>query len=217
MKRSNEHPGPGGSGSGPEGDGAAGSERSQGRGSAGSAEHGRSLTGVVLCGGESRRMGRDKGLMVREGRPWALVMADKLLALGLSVVYSVNETQYEAYSRHIPAGQLIIDAGPWAGPVKGLLTVHRHLPQTDILLVACDMIDLDAGTLQQLLSAWRVSAADFIAFGDERLWQPFCCIYTSRGLRKFETPDSLQSMLRTGQTQGLPITDMAAFSNYNSL
>jgi hypothetical protein len=79
------------------------------------------------------------------------------------------------------------------------------------------MLDFDEATLGRLLTARAGTAADFIAYGDERLWQPFGCIYTSRGLGKATGFGSLQSLLRSGRTQGLPIVDAAAFANYNTL
>ena len=37
------------------------------------------LMGLVLCGGESRRMERDKGLLLHDGVPWALYAGRKLM------------------------------------------------------------------------------------------------------------------------------------------
>lgn len=179
---------------------------------------GGSLTGLVLCGGESRRMGQDKGLIVRDGVPWAVHMGRKLMPW-MRVFYSIAPRQQDAYAAILPASQLIPDALEMGGPLNGLLSVHRRLEEADILLVACDMLDLEEATLLRLIDVWRLAGPDndFIAYGDERLWQPFCCIYTSRGLRKADGHDSLQSLLRAGPTLGLPITDPASFANYNTL
>src|SRR5258708_161355 len=113
------------------------------------------LLGVVLCGGESRRMGRDKGLLQTDGQPWVLHMGDKLAHHQLPVVFSINKKQVPAYSAWLPAGRFIIDADWGAGPLKGLLSVHRHYPDNDLLTVACDMQDLDAATIGRLIQVWR--------------------------------------------------------------
>jgi len=200
MKRIVEYPGPGEAGP------------------AGSAD---SLIGVVLCGGESRRMGRDKGLLLWDGVPWAVHVGRKLMPR-LRVFYSIAPRQRKAYESILPVSQLIPDALEIGGPLNGLLSVHQRLQAPDILLVACDMLDLDPAIIEPLLGAWQTREViapdvDFFAYGDGRLWEPFCCIYTSRGLRKAAGHDSLQSLLREGPTLGLPISDPASFANYNSL
>ena len=176
---------------------------------------GGTLMGLVLCGGESRRMGRDKGLLLHAGVPRALYAGRKLMPW-MAVYYSIRQAQVEAYAAVLPAERLIPDALDIAGPLNGLLSLHGRFPGADILLAACDMLDLDKATLERLFAAYQLGNADFYAFGDEQLWQPFGCIYTSHGLRKAGGHQSLQSLLRAGRTQGLPITDPAAFNNYNT-
>ena len=52
------------------------------------------MLGVVLCGGQSSRMGTDKGLIKLNANTWAQAAVDKMLLLKLKVVLSVNATQY---------------------------------------------------------------------------------------------------------------------------
>ena len=42
------------------------------------------FSGAVLCGGGSRRMGRDKALIAVDGRPLAVRVADAVTAAGAS-------------------------------------------------------------------------------------------------------------------------------------
>src|SRR5215472_5246904 len=91
------------------------------------------LLGVVLCGGESRRMGRDKGLLLKDGVPWAKYVGQRLFGC-TEVFYSINSRQREAYSELFPANRLIVDALDIPGPLNGLLSAHRLMPGPDILL-----------------------------------------------------------------------------------
>lgn len=169
------------------------------------------LLGVVLCGGESRRMGQDKGLLQSAGRSWALRMGDKLTQQGLPVVYSINKTQIDAYSAALPSNLLVIDEDEHDGPLDGLLSVHHRHPDAHLLVVACDMQDLDVQTISQLIAAWREGGAEGYAYLIDGYLQPLCAIYTS-----FSSAVSLNALLKSVSLRILK-GDAAAFRNYNSL
>ena len=175
-------------------------------------------------------MGKDKGLLKKDGSPWALFMAGKLHACQLPVVYSINTGQQTAYAGIFPAGDCVVDALGLAGPLEGLFSVHRKFPHRDLFLFSCDMLDLDQKTITRLLDVYRVDGGkhDFYVYADEApgrfLTQPFCGIYTAAGLEvscgcyleKLAIDLSLQGLLQRGRTCRLPIDDMGAFRNYNS-
>jgi molybdenum cofactor guanylyltransferase len=190
------------------------------------------LLGVVLCGGESRRMGRDKGLLDREGKPWAIRMAEKLAPWPIPVVWSINTKQRAAYAAILPSEQLIEDALDLPGPLDGLFSVHARFPDRDLLLLACDMPDLDGPAIGDLLDAYRASpamgngpASVFFVYTDAGRLQPFCAIYTAAGLdpqyrlalaaglQDF----SLQSLLKSGATTQMTMRHPQAFRNYNTI
>ena len=67
------------------------------------------MLGVILCGGESYRMGQDKGLMKFNSKSWAEIAAEKLANLKIPVILSVNKQQLETYELQIPHLRLIVD------------------------------------------------------------------------------------------------------------
>ena len=109
------------------------------------------MNGVVLCGGESRRMGSDKGLLVKAGKTWAELAFSNLSGLRIKTAISVNRTQVELYSQIFAFGSLVTDNEilPVKGPLLGLLSVHQEFPAEDLLVVACDMINLKEEILQK--------------------------------------------------------------------
>jgi molybdopterin-guanine dinucleotide biosynthesis protein A len=188
----------------------------------------RSLLGLVLCGGESRRMGQDKGLMLKDGVPWALHVGEKMARLGIPVVYSVNSGQRVAYSTILSEDQMIFDATGLAGPLNGLFTAHRRYPDRDIVLLACDMLDMDIATLEAVAGAYAADRAEdllterryeFYAYEEGAWLQPFGAIYTAAGLGRVGAPADgrLQSLLRAGRTMRLIAAGGPAFNNYNTL
>jgi molybdopterin-guanine dinucleotide biosynthesis protein A len=175
------------------------------------------LTGVILCGGESRRMGRDKGLILKDGVPWARQMAEKLSFLLIPVVFSVNPLQMTGYADQLGDACLVKDEADLPGPLNGLLSVHAQFPQRDLLLLACDMVDMDESTIARLVEAYHAGGPyEFYAHREGGFYQPFCAIYTARSLDIPLQQDSLQALLKRGRTKALPILRNEAFMNYNT-
>lgn len=182
------------------------------------------LLGVVLCGGESKRMGSDKGLLPLNGKTWVEHVADKLKLLNLPVVISINKSQLEAYGKIFSEQDLIIDELPMHGPLNGLLTVHQKFQQKDILLLACDLIEMNDSTTRQLIEAYEKNEAEYFAFEQDNFFQPLCAIYTANALSSVSqrlksgslANYSFQHILNNSNTLRLKATSVKAFNNYNS-
>ncbi|WP_256010520.1 molybdenum cofactor guanylyltransferase [Desertivirga xinjiangensis] len=184
------------------------------------------LLGVILCGGRSTRMGSDKGLLMIQNRPWAKVIAAKLQSINLPVVVSVNHGQFDKYQEALPEFTLIQDKLPVQGPLNGLLSVHDAYPQKDLLLMACDLIDMEQQTLSFLIQTYNEQTNfDFYVYELADFPQPFCAIYTAQALA--ETYKALQenkiikyslrNRFEAGNTKYIPTANSSAFSNHNSL
>ena len=72
------------------------------------------MTGVVLAGGASRRMGRDKALLTMDGRTLLEIQVEKLRRLGIGDVVIAGRTGAVGGARSVP------DASPGMGPLAGL-------------------------------------------------------------------------------------------------
>lgn len=184
-----------------------------------------SLLAVILCGGESRRMGSDKGLLPIRNTIWAKYMHEKLAMFHIPVVYSVNRQQVLNYCEEISPELLVVDNFDVDGPLKGLLSVHQQYPDKDLLLLACDMLDLDAITIDNILQEYvRDNQYDFYVYQDAEYAQPFCGIYTRTGMEKVAgrimigrlNNYSFQAILDEGCTFRMPVRHHHVFRNYNS-
>lgn len=170
-------------------------------------------------------MGSDKGLLPIRNTIWAKHMHEKLAMFHIPVVYSINPQQVPIYREEILPELLVIDNAEVEGPLKGLLSVHQQFPGKDLLLLACDMLDLDAVTIDTLLQEYlRDNQYDFYVYQDDAFAQPFCGIYTRTGLEKVAgrimigrlNNYSLQAVLEEGITLRMPIRSQHVFRNYNS-
>ena len=178
------------------------------------------LLGAVLCGGLSTRMGMDKGLIRHGSVTRAESVANKLKVEGIEVVYSINAMQVDTYANIIDSSSLIVDSNDLPGPLKGLMSVHTQRKERNILLIACDMLDITPTEIRNLIDAYHSGGYDHYAYGDRFYFQTFCAIYSSDALSSISTSSlpglSLQRILQEGKTCRLEIENPSGFSNYNS-
>jgi molybdopterin-guanine dinucleotide biosynthesis protein A len=113
------------------------------------------MTGVVLCGGQSVRMKTDKGLIPLNGLTWVQTAFNKLAEFKMPVFVSINTGQLLEYEKTFDASILMQDSVslPCKGLLLGLLSVHQKLPQSDLLVLACDMPLMESFILHKLVSA----------------------------------------------------------------
>ncbi len=182
------------------------------------------LIGIVLCGGESSRMGTDKGLILLGNKPWVTLIVEKLESLKLRVLVSINSSQKEKYLKFFAEIQLIIDDAEVKGPVRGLLSAHKKFPKQNILLMACDLLDIQRNALENVISIFTNEPGfDFYCSHHDGFYEPFCGIYTSAGLKKVldqaQSGDlhnySFQHMLSNGNTKKIVPFNLAEFKNRN--
>lgn len=165
------------------------------------------LLGVVLCGGLSSRMGRDKGLITENGVLWMVRAAETLSRFCREVAYSIHPRQREAYAQMVLPGLLVEDLPEFedSGPLGGLLSVHKKNPDRDILLLACDMTSVTADDLQPLLEA----AGGIVAYRQGEIFEPLCARYTAKSLAlilksyRSGVRDSLQEILQKADAEAL--------------
>lgn len=153
------------------------------------------MTGIILCGGLSSRMGSDKGLLQTEAANWATDAARKLQDLGILVKASINTLQEGSYANGLPGVELITDNTilPVKGPLLGLLSAHIANPTEDLFILACDMPLMETALLKELYILYRKQDADVFLFTNEGEAEPLCAIYTAAALHKIMT------MLQEGQ------------------
>jgi molybdenum cofactor guanylyltransferase len=143
------------------------------------------MLGVVMCGGESSRMGKDKGLLLSGVKTWTETAADKLSALGIRVVASINARQENSYKEVAKQIPLVIDnpSIPAGGPLAGLLSVHAAFPGENLFILACDLPLMEPTVLKELYDR-HGEANDFQAYlyTSDGEPEPLCGIYTAAAL-----------------------------------
>ncbi|MCO5723528.1 molybdenum cofactor guanylyltransferase [Robiginitalea marina] len=140
--------------------------------------------GLVLAGGQSRRMGTDKGLLKYHGKPQREFLYEQLEPLCDRVFLSIRPEQRESL---LPGLDYILDENRYKGPFNGLLSAHHAFPGAAWLVIACDLPLMDRSALAFLL-ARRDPEAMATAFATRAsgLPEPLAAIWEPAGLREAE-------------------------------
>jgi molybdopterin-guanine dinucleotide biosynthesis protein A len=142
------------------------------------------MLGLILCGGQSQRMGSDKGMLKQEEKNWAQSAVDKMAALNIPVKLSVNEQQFPLYEAMFLKNDLIVDNNSLSlkGPLLGTLSCHLAFPNEDIFILACDMPLMEISIPSSLYKIYQQQNSDAYIFTNDGEAEPLCGIYTAKGL-----------------------------------
>lgn len=185
------------------------------------------MTGIVLSGGKSTRMGSDKGLLKEEEETWAEFAARKFRAMGLPFFVSINSHQLSTYAQIFPGEQLLVDSESFASsaPLFGMLSAHLQLPHEDLFVLACDLKDMTPELMQHLQNEYKKEIREALVYHTGERPQPLCGIYSATGLSRilelYRNGNlkrfSMMYVLEVLDTKYLPVNDqnLSAFNNYN--
>lgn len=178
------------------------------------------LQGLVLAGGQSSRMGRDKATLSYQDQNQLERTAALLGKVCDEVFISCRADQLDDYqtTTGVPA---IADSYLDMGPLGGLLSAQRQRPDAAWFVAACDFPLIDDRAIAALTEArnpFRFATA-FLS-GDCDRPEPLLTIYEPKSRRRLlETHaggnDSLRSFLRGNRVQLVEPRDPSALFNAN--
>ena len=132
-------------------------------------------TGVLIAGGKSRRMGRDKRFLKVGGKS----VFDRTLSLLMGTfVETIIVLAEPIDSLDVRGCRVVYDVFPNAGSLGGLYTGLLAASQPRIFAVACDMPFLDLELIRFMASF--DDTADVIVAKLEGQFQPMHAIYSKR-------------------------------------
>lgn len=103
------------------------------------------LSGIVLAGGASRRMGRNKSELCLNGKTLLQIQVHKMSALGIRDVM-ISGADCPA----LPGARVISDEYPGRGPLGGLHACLKAAQNPVCLVVSVDVPLIQSATLTQL-------------------------------------------------------------------
>jgi molybdenum cofactor guanylyltransferase len=133
------------------------------------------LYGLVLAGGASRRMGRDKATLAYGGRT-QLAATHALVARHCERAFvSVRADQVSEPER--AALPQVVDGPVGAGPIAGIAAAQAAHPGAAWLVVACDLPFLGDATLEHLIAKRGANPVTAFRSTHDGLPEPLCAIY----------------------------------------
>lgn len=141
------------------------------------------LNGLVLVGGKSTRMNRDKAALEYHGKPQALRCHELLSGVCDEVFIS---SRAEQASEPIYAGlRTIPDAFLGLGPMGGILSALQFDPAASWFVLACDLPFVTQAVLRHLVEARNpMKLATAYVSANDGYPEPLCAIYEPKSIHR---------------------------------
>jgi molybdopterin-guanine dinucleotide biosynthesis protein A len=189
------------------------------------------VTTIILAGGKSTRMGRDKALISIQGVPM-LQLICTIAEACTDKVYVVTPWPERYQELLTPKSQFIREVplpgetgneprthGPVVGFMQGLAAVETNW----VLLLACDLPNLRLEILQNWICQLDTIPENKIAalVQNNQIWQPLCGFYRRRCLPELREyieggGRSFQQWLMSYSVEILVLEDPEMLFNFNS-
>lgn len=139
------------------------------------------ITGIVLAGGQGRRMGGiDKGFALLNGRPLVEYVLSTITPQVSHIVISANRniSRYRKYGWPVISDQ----AGGYPGPLGGISSALSHITSEWALVVPCDVPYLPVDLADRLWAGSKGSPNAIACAHDGVQLQPVCMLLSTAAI-----------------------------------
>lgn len=178
------------------------------------------LTGALLCGGRSSRMGTNKALLQMRPGVSQLDYALNLLA-GLCPRVIACTGPSGRWPLELPPGIVgISDADETTGPLAGVIAALGAANGQAILLIACDMPWVDAAVLTRLVASRNTAAQATVFAASDGKPEPMCAVYEATALEPLRQHarrgrSGLRDFMRQVPIEVVPMDDPQVLASVN--
>lgn len=131
----------------------------------------KTITGIVLAGGKSSRMGRDKGIIELGGKKFIDYIIAALVPNVSEVIIIANNDNYNNLGYKV-YNDIIKERGPLGGIYTGLMNSKTE----NNIAVSCDIPFVNSGLIRHIIK--NKGRADISVPVFEGNTQPLCAVYT---------------------------------------
>ena len=137
------------------------------------------ITGIILSGGKSSRMGTDKGFLKLKGKTFMEHSIDALKPLVSEIIIISNNTAYDVFKLK-RVNDMIENAGPLAGVYTGL----KHSKTDYNLVLSCDIPLINTDILKLLIDAID-DTSEIVQIENNGKTSPLIALYKTSCANKF--------------------------------
>ena len=130
------------------------------------------LSVAILCGGQSRRMGRDKARLAWNGQEMLDHIAGTLSALGEIFLSADSGTHFEE-----KPWPVVVDQYPGCGPLGGVCSAMEACKTPLLFVVSCDMPFVTGQTGRLLQSRMEPGVDAAVPRDGSGRIHPLCAVY----------------------------------------
>lgn len=176
--------------------------------------------GLILVGGKSERMGRDKFSLEIKGETLVSIAYNKLSKICPQVFLSCRESQKD--EKALKPFPQIHDRFMSLGPTGGIMSALVTEPERPWIVLACDLPQVSIESLQQLITERNpLRFATCFSSPVKRGVDPLCALYEPKALTRFFEFISLGSycprkMLNNSPVNLLQIKKKEELMNFNT-
>ncbi|MCL4167425.1 UNVERIFIED_CONTAM: hypothetical protein GTU68_012318, partial [Idotea baltica] len=105
------------------------------------------ITGIILAGGKSSRMGTDKGFLFLNNKPFVQYSIDALMPLVSEIIIVSDNPDYDVFGF-----KRINDSTKNAGPVAGICSGLEASSTDYNLILSCDIPLISSQILERLIN-----------------------------------------------------------------
>ena len=140
----------------------------------------KNITGIILAGGKSSRMGTEKGILRLNNLTFTQHIINNLMPLVDEIIIVSNHELYDQFGvKRIPDN--VNNFGPVAGVYTGLKASHTDYN----LIVSCDAPKVDAEVFKPLLEQ-RNNTYDIVQYICNSRTTPLIALYNKKCLNIFK-------------------------------
>ena len=129
------------------------------------------VTGIILAGGKSSRMGTEKGLQKLCGIPLISYSIQVLSELCSTIIISTSSNAYQSFGFNTVADEI-----PGIGPMGGIYSALKQSETEKNLVLSCDLPFVSKGLLSYILKNSESYQAAVPWQGDQH-YEPLCGFY----------------------------------------